>query len=100
MSKLVIIIKNFVKCDTPTCVACIYAKSTCKRWRERSRKTPHKSHQITNRGQKVSVDHILSQTPRLVENITGILNTKRYEYATVGVYHFSIYTYIHLHQTN
>ena len=32
--------------------------------------------------------------------MTGIITTKRYKYATVFMSHFSIYSYMHLQQTN
>ena len=70
--------KKFEKCDTPICATCIYAKSTNKPLRGRSRKTPHKSLQFTNPGQIVSVYQLVSPIPGIVAQMTGILNTKRY----------------------
>ena len=67
MAKLGIIPNKLEKCDTPTYVACIYDKSTCKPWRGISRKTPHNPRLITNPGQIVLVDHLVSPTPGLVE---------------------------------
>ena len=64
MAKLGIIPKNFEKCDTSIFTACMYAKSTCKLWRGCSRKTPHKPCQVTNPGQIVLVDQLVSPTPR------------------------------------
>ena len=32
--------------------------------------------------------------------MTGIITTKRYKYATVFMSHFSIYSYMHIQQTN
>ena len=94
-----IIPKKFEKCDTPTFSACMYAKSNCKPWRRRSRKTTHKPLQVTYSGQIVSVDQLVSPTPGLVTYITGILTTKRCKYATVFVDQYSRYSYMHLHQT-
>ena len=44
------------------------------------------------------MDQIVSPTPGLVEQVTGILSTKKYKYATVFVDHFSRYSYMHLQQ--
>ena len=65
MAKLGIIPKKFEKSDTPTCVTCMYSKSTCKPWRGQSRKTPHKYLQVTNPGQIVSVNQLVLPTPGL-----------------------------------
>ena len=77
----------------------MYDKSTFKPWRGRSRKTPHKPLQVTYPGKIVSVDQLLSPTPGIVAQMTDILTTKGYKYATVCVYHFSRYSYMHLQQT-
>ena len=79
IAKLGIIPKKFEKCDTPICATCIYAKSTNKPLRGRSRKTPHKSLQFTNPGQIVLVYQLVSPIPEIVAQMTGILNTKRYK---------------------
>ena len=99
MAKLGIIPKKFNKCDTPTCATCIYAKSTRKPCRGRSIKAPHKRLQVTHPGQIVSMEQQVSPTPGLGAHMNGILATKIYKYATVFVDHFSIYSYMHLHQT-
>ena len=99
MAKLSIIPKKFEKCDTPTCAACMYSKSTRKPWRGCPIKIPHKTRQVINSCQIVSLDQLVSPTQRLVAYMSGILTTKRYNYVTVFVYHFSIYSYMHLQQT-
>ena len=99
MEKMGIIPKNLEKCDTPTREACMYDKYTLKPWRGRSRKTPHKPLKVTKPGKIVSVDHIVSPTTGLVAQMTDILTTNRYRYATVFVDQFSIYSYMHLQNT-
>ena len=90
MGKLGITPKKFEKCDTPTCASCMYAKSTCKPWSGRSRNTPHKPLQVTNPVQIVSMEQLVSPTPGIVAQITVIITTKRYKYATVFVDQLSI----------
>ena len=99
MANLGIIPKKFEKCDAPTCAACMYAKSTRKPWCGRSRKSPHKPLQVAHPGQMVSMEQLVSPTPGLGAHMNGILSIKIYKYATVFVDHFSIYSYMHLHQT-
>ena len=99
MEKLGIIPKKLEKCDTPTCMVCMYAKYTCKPWSGRSIKTPPKPLQVTNPGHIVLVDQLVTPTPGLVEYMTGIPTTKIFKYATVFVDHLSRYSYIHLQQT-
>ena len=72
----------------------MYVKYTIKPWRGRSRKTPHKPRQVTNTSQIVSMDQLASPTPGLVAQMTGILTTKGYKYATVFVDHFYRYSYM------
>ena len=98
MAKLGIIPNNFSKCDTPTCTSCVYAKSTHKPWNGRSINTPHKPRQVTYPRKIVFVDQLVSTTQGIVAQITDILTTKRYKYATVFLDHLSRYSYMHLQQ--
>ena len=79
MEKLDILPKKLEKCGTPTCAAYMYAKSNRKTWCGRSIKTPHKPQQVTNRGQIVLAEQLVSPTPGLVAQTTGIRTTKRYK---------------------
>ena len=99
MEKLGIIHRKFENYDTPTCAACMYAKSTCKPWCGRSIKTPYKPRQVTKPGKIFSVYHLVSPTPGLVAYMNVILTTKINKYATVFLYNFSRYSYMHLQQT-
>eukprot|EP00978_Attheya_sp_CCMP212_P038549 scaffold192055_cov31-Attheya_sp.AAC.2 len=44
----------------------------------------------------VSVDQLVSLTPGLITQMTGILTTKRYKYATVYVDQYSRLSYVYL----
>ena len=77
----------------------MYAKSIYKLWRGISRNTSHKTCQVTKPGQIVLVDQLVSTTPGLVAQMTGIITTKIYKYATVFVYDFSRHSYMHLQKT-
>ena len=97
MAKLRIIPKKFEKCDIPMFAACIYSKSTRKPWCGRFRKTPNKPRQVTYPGQIFSVDQLVPPTQGVVSQMTDILTTKRYKYATVFAGLFSRYSYMQLH---
>ena len=84
MAKQGVISKKFEKCHIPTCSACLYAKATKRKWRDKSRKD-FVENKVLNPGDRVSVDQLVSPTPGLVAQMTGILTTKRYKYATVFV---------------
>ena len=60
----------------PTCLACQYAKATQKPWRNKKQKHFKKPIQATKPGQVVSVDQLVSPTPGLIAQMTGILTTK------------------------
>ena len=53
----------------------------------------------TKPGKIVSVDQLVSPTPGLIAQVTGILTTKQYKYATVYVDQFSKFSYFHLQKT-
>lgn len=80
----------------PSCLACEYAKATCKPWKNKKQKGYKRPIKATKPGQVVSVDQLVSPTPGLIAQMTGILTTKRYRYATVYVNQFSKFSYFHL----
>ena len=84
MARQGIIGKKFMSCPIPTCSACLYAKATKRKWRDKKRKE-YQVIQETKPGDCVSVDQLVSPTPGIVAQMTGILTTKRYKYATVFV---------------
>ena len=79
-----VINKKFTSCHIPICSACLFTKATKRRWRDKPR-DDYNPKSVTHPGERVSVDQLVSPTPGLVAQITGILTTKRYKYATVFV---------------
>ena len=79
-----IINKKYAKCKIPVCSACLYAKATRKKWRDKGQ-SKYVKRKITIPGQCVSVDQMVSPTPGLVAQISGKLTTKRYKYVTIFV---------------
>ena len=90
--------KRLAKCETPACSACMFAKATRKAWRGKPRKG-HSPTRTLDPGEVVSVDQMVSPTPGLVAQITGILTKQRYKYATVFVDQATRYGYVHLQKT-
>ena len=74
--------RKFSSCPIPVCAACMYGKATRKRWRDKPSKREAEKIELKP-GDKVSVDQMVSPTPGLMAQMTGILTTKRYRYATV-----------------
>ena len=99
MTEQGIIPKYLADVETPMCSACLYAKATRKKWRQKKRKKWKANKPRQKAGELVSVNQLVSPTPGLVAQITGILTTKRYKYATVYVDHFSGLSYVYLQKT-
>lgn len=53
----------------------------------------------THPGHTVSVDQLVSPTPGLIAQMTGVLTTKRYKYATMYVDLFARYGFVYLQKT-
>ena len=77
--------KQFVKYEVPLCSACLYVKQTCRPWRQKPHKQKFIKEHKLEPGDVISVNQMVSPTPGLVAQMTGILTTKRYKYATVYV---------------
>ena len=75
MAEIGIIPKRLAKCRTPVCSACLYAKATKRPWRSKSRKGYDNSRHL-DPGEVVLVDQMVSPSPGLVAQISGILTTK------------------------
>eukprot|EP00978_Attheya_sp_CCMP212_P030428 scaffold111925_cov48-Attheya_sp.AAC.1 len=99
LAKCGVIPKRLAKCQIPVCSACMFAKATKKKWRDKTRKNEDEPEKVTEPGQVVSVDQMVSPTPGLIAQITGILTSKRYTYATVFVDQYSRFSYVHLQNT-
>ena len=80
-----IIPKRLAQCRIPTCSACLYAKMTKRRWRDKTRKNNEETYTPTRPGEVVSVDQLVSPTPGLIAQMTGFLTKQRYKYETVYV---------------
>ena len=76
----------------------MFAKATRKPWRTKPKKSGAPATTL-DPGELISVDQMVSPTPGLVAQITGILTTKRYRYATVYVDQATRYSYVHLQKT-
>ena len=93
-----IINKRYSQCKIPVCSACLYAKATRKKWRDKGQSQYNKK-ETQVPGQCVSVDQMVSPTPGLVAQITGKLTTKRYKYATIFVDQATRMGYTYLQST-
>ena len=99
MAEQGIIPKRLQNTYTPTCLACQFAKATRRPWRHKKKKNFKPPEPPTKPGQVVSVDQLVSPTPGLIAQMTGILTTKRYKYATIYVDHYSKLSYLYLQKT-
>jgi hypothetical protein len=77
----------------------MFAKATKKKWRDKTRINEDTPEKPTRPGQVVSVDQMVSPTPGFIAQMTGILTTKRYDYATIYVDNYSRLSYVHLQKT-
>ena len=100
LAKAGVLPSRLADCKVPLCTSCLYGKSTRRPWRT---KIPNNKDQvsgtITRPGQCVSVDQLKSTTLGLIAQLRGRPTTKRYQYATVFVDHFSGLGYVHLQKT-
>jgi hypothetical protein len=79
---------RITSCSIPKCPGCLFSKAKQKAWRHNGDTNPvYKL--VTKPGECVSMDHLMSSTPGLIEQNVGKLTTKRYTCATVFVDHYS-----------
>lgn len=84
--------KKYATCNIPACKACLFGKSTRRKWRHKIESTI-KEHRIAiYPGEIVSVDQLISPTPGLIAQMLGKPTTKRYTCATVYVDQYTDYT--------
>ena len=83
----------------PFCAACAHGKASRRPWRSRTVNNRDKSASPKVPGETVSVDQMISPTPGLVAQMTGMLTTKQYIYATIYVDHFSGYSFVWVQKT-
>jgi len=99
MARQNIIPRRLADCNVPACSACLFAKATRRRWRDKRRRDWTEKRTAIGPGEVVSVDQLVSPTPGLVAQLTGKLTTKRYKYATVYVDQYSGFSYVYLQKT-
>ena len=99
MARQNIIPRYLANIHPPACTACLFAKSTRKQWRHKRRKNWTDGKKASRPGEVVSVDQLVSPSPGIIAQITGILTKKRYKYATVYVDQFSGLGYVYLQKT-
>lgn len=103
MSKFGLIDKGLDKVEPPMCPECLFGKQSRRAWRTKPNKKTRKGqiHRATRPGQRVSVDTMTSlSVPGMMAQMRGRPTTKRYNYATVFVDHYSRLDYVHLHERN
>ena len=98
MAKQGAIPRRFATSPIPVCTACMYGRATKRRWRDKPSKSP-RDKQEQQPGDKVSVDQMVSPTPGLIAQMTGILTTKRYKYTTVYIDQASKMGFTYLQKT-
>lgn len=98
MAKQRLLLTRLAKCTAPLCSGCTYGKMTRCPWRT---KAPYSAVPkiATAPGQCVAVDQLDATVPGLTAQLKGIPATKRYNYTTIFIDHYSELTYIHLKQT-
>ena len=82
----------------PKCAGCLYAAMTRIPWRRKGKKMKRLKI-ATKPGQCVSVDQLESRLPGFIAQLKSKLTNKRYNTATIFIYHFSDLSYVHLQQS-
>ena len=83
----------------PLCVAYQFSQAHCRPWRAKGKKSVSiQTPEQINPSDGVSVDHIVSEQPCLIPQISGFLTNQRLWGATTFLDHVSDYVYIHLMQ--
>ncbi|KAG7339612.1 reverse transcriptase RNA-dependent DNA polymerase [Nitzschia inconspicua] len=90
--------RNLASVEHPRCAACEMATAHRKPWR--NRRAPSGLRKAKRPGQCVSIDQLKSPIPGLMGQIKGIPTTKRFNYATVFVDHYSDMSYLVLQETD
>ena len=78
----------------PYCTAYQFGKLT--RWPWRTKGNPPKLTTATHPGQVIAVDQMESSTVGFIAQLKGNLTTKRYQYATIFVDHYSKFGFVYL----
>ena len=99
MDKMGVVPRRLQNFPVPVCLACLYAKAIKNQWRYQTAKNREVPNKPTKPGHLVSVDQLVSPTPGLVAQMTGILTTKRYKYATFYVEQVAKLSFTYLQKT-
>ncbi|KAG7346849.1 DUF1995 domain containing protein [Nitzschia inconspicua] len=90
--------RHLPSADHPRCAACEMATAHRKPWR--NRRAPSGLRKAKQPGQCISIDQLKSPIPGLMGQMKGIPTTKRFNYATVFVDHYSDLSYLVLQETD
>ena len=85
MAEQEIIIKRLEKCVIPVYSLCLYARMNRRPWRQLSNKNMEEVEDKARTVDVILVVHIKYPTLGLIDQMTGFLITKRYQYTTVNV---------------
>ena len=77
MARQSIVPKSLSNCQIPFCSACSYAKLTKRPWKPHTSYDYKLSIMVMQPGQVVSVDMLISPTPGLIAQMSGIITKQR-----------------------
>ena len=81
------------------CAACMFRQAIQRCWQDKLPTILPVKKPAIHPGKCISVNQLVSPTPGLVAQMTDILATEQYTYATIYVDQVSKYSYIHFQQT-
>lgn len=82
---------------TPICAACTFAYASKRNWRDKNE--PGKIRKATDKqGSNTSCDHLISQKPDLIPQVTGIWTYQKYAGAIAFTDKSSEFTYTYLNR--
>ncbi len=93
-AKLGLLPKALQHAENPMCPSCLYGMQARTPWRFRNSQSEIKP--VSNPGDCVSIDQLISPLPGFVAQNTGRLTRQRYNVATVFVDHASRLGYVHI----
>ena len=91
--------KHLANCEVPVCSSCMFSKMGRKPWRGKPSLQSARPTHTLKPGEVVSVDQLVSPTVGFIAQLTGILTTQRYRYATIYVDQATRYGYVFLQKT-
>ena len=91
--------KRLLQVHIPKCAAYQYGSMTRKPWRSKAAPSKIKPTIVEQPGNCISVDQMESSMPGFMAQMKGRLTRRRYNYATIFVYHRSRLKYVHLQES-